>query len=160
MLSRNPTVLPADSQRLLVLLVLAWLFTLLLGTTVAAAEPQPTAAEKSEAAVDLPLIPKLDLGLLEIKNLEPTRNQTAKVSFEIHLSFPTGTDPQTIARLEHWQHRLREQVLVAVRGSELIDFVDPELVRLRKHILYRVNRVLQPLQAAEILLADFTYAAE
>ena len=140
----------------------AWLLFVSMGA--AAKETQPTKKQTddsaSEAVPQVLPIPKLDLGVLEIKNLEPTRNQTAKVTFAIHLAFTPGTDPAVVAELEHWQHRLREQVIVAVRSSELTDFTDPELLRLRKHLLYRINRVLKPIQVEAVLLADFTYSSE
>ncbi len=113
-----------------------------------------------ENAADTVALPKLDLGTLEIKNLEPTRNQTTKVNFGMHLTFPPDTDPATIKALSHWQHRIRDQVIVAIRIAELGDYIDPKLSRLRKHILYRINRLLKETPADDVLLADFTFSTE
>ena len=144
--------------------ILAWLLCLFAGnpTAVAAeAPPQgPDAVTTTEVATEKVVSPKLDLGLLEIKNLEPTRNQTSKVNFEMHLALPADTDPALVKALEHWQHRLREQVIVAIRVAELGDYLDPQLARLRKQILYRVNRTLKGTQAEDVLLANFMFSTE
>lgn len=113
-----------------------------------------------ETAPESVALPKLDLGTLEIKNLEPTRNQTSKVSFEMHLTFPPDTDPAAIEALSHWQHRIRDQVIVSIRIAELGDYIDPQLIRLRKQILYRINRLLKETPADDVLLADFTFSTE
>lgn len=137
-------------------------FVFLLLCPSAVAEDAPSQEQNTDVspAPEVTVIPKLDLGLLEVKNLEPTRNQTSKVTFGMHLAFAPGTDPAIVSALQHWQHRLREQVIVAIRVAELGDYLDPELLRLRKQILYRINRVLKGVQAEDILLADFTYSTE
>jgi hypothetical protein len=81
------------------------------------------------------------------------------MSFQIHLAFPKDTPSATIAALEHMQHRLREQVIVAVRTAELADLLDPQLHRFRKRILFRANRLLKEVQASDVLLANFTFSA-
>lgn len=136
---------------------------MILGSTAAAEDSLPeelASGPSTKAASGIVVLPKLDLGVLEIKNLEPTRNQTSKVTFAMHLTFPPETDPAIVTALENWQHRLREQVIIAIRVAELGDYMDPQLLRLRKQILYRINRVLKGIQAQDVLLADFTFSTE
>ena len=123
------------------------------------ASQNPQDKELNEKTLQIRWTPKLDLGSFEIQNLEPARALTSKITFELHLTLPEETSPADLATLEHWQHRLREQVIVAVRVSDIVDFLDPKLDRFRRHILYRVNRLLGQIKAQEVLLADFTFSA-
>ncbi|TWU30318.1 hypothetical protein [Bythopirellula polymerisocia] len=158
------TSLMINDKRIRFSKLLLCLLSIALGTSTAMGQEAPAedqgASASQEATTENVVQPKLDLGIIEIKNLEPTRNQTSKVTFEMHLTLPADTDPALVAALGHWQHRLREQVIVAIRVAELGDYLDPELVRLRKQILYRVNRLLKGTQAENVLLADFTFSTE
>jgi hypothetical protein len=122
-----------------------------------AAEAEPVEEEPIEGlAVTL----KLNLGNIELQNLEPTQGRTAHMSFDLHLVFDPKTDPKKIKELEKWQHRLREQVIVGVRATDIFDFLDPELKRFRKQILYRINRMLKDPVATDVLFANFTFSSQ
>jgi hypothetical protein len=123
------------------------------------AEPQAATEAKSDPS-KRPPIPTLDLGEMEVKNAEPPGNNAREMSFHVHLAFSKETSPATIDALEHMEHRLREQVLVAIRTAELADFLDPELQRFRRRILFRVNRLLKDVQASDVFLANFTFSTD
>jgi hypothetical protein len=122
-----------------------------------AAEAEPVEEEPIEG---LEVTLKLDLGKIELQNLEPTQGRTAHMSFDLHLVFDPKTDPKKIKELEKWQHRLREQVIVGVRATDIFDFLDPELKRFRKQILYRINRMLKDPVAIDALFANFTFSSQ
>lgn len=121
------------------------------------AKPEPVEEEPIEG---LEVTLKLNLGKIELQNLEPTQGRTAHMSFDFHLIFHPRTDPKKIKDLEAWQHRLREQVIVAVRATDIYDFLDPELKRFRKQILYRINRMLKDPVATDVLFANFTFSSQ
>ena len=122
----------------------------------AAEEPEETEEETEGIEVTL----KLNLGTIELQNLEPTQGRTAHMSFDLHLRFDPKTDPKFLRELEGWQHRLREQVIVAVRATDIFDFLDPELKRFRKQILYRINRMLKEPVVIDALFANFTFSSQ
>jgi hypothetical protein len=126
------------------------------GSTLAAEEPAKP--EKATEGIEVTL--KLNLGTIELQNLEPTQGRTAHMSFDLHLTFDPNTDPKFLRELEGWQHRLREQVIVAVRATEIFDFLDPELKRFRKQILYRINRMLKDPVVIDALFANFTFSSQ
>ncbi len=129
--------------------------------TYASAAPTEEAPQKnSKSSGDVEFTLKLDLGTIELMNLEPTQARTAHMSFDMHLVFDSKTDLKTIKKLEHWQHRLREQVIIAVRATEIHDFLDPELARFRKQILYRINRMLKEPIVTDALFANFTFSSQ
>ena len=101
--------------------------------------------------------PTIDLGSFAIRDYRPMRNETAKLNFSIHLSLSELAPDMVAEQLEHWRHRLRDQVIIAVRKSLAIDFQQPGLDVLRRRILLRLNRVLKKPLIAEALLPEFTY---
>lgn len=124
----------------------------------ASAPPVAEAAREKHETEGLEVTLKLNLGTIQLVNVEPTQGLTAHMSFDLHLKFDPQTDPQVIEELDHWQHRLREQVIVAARATEIHDILDPELKHFRKQILYRINRVLKAPIVTDALFANFTFS--
>jgi hypothetical protein len=119
---------------------------------------QRAAVEKIVEGVEITL--KLNLGTIEVINVEPTRGRTSKMSFDLHLTFDPQTDPKEIKALDGWQHRLREQVIVGVRATEIHWFLDPDLKHFRKQMLYRINRLIGKPIVNDVLFANFTFFSE
>jgi len=102
--------------------------------------------------------PTVDLGTFQVKDFRPSQNETLKLSFSIHLALHSSVKDSTVKQLERWQHRLRDQVIVAIRLSETIDFLEPNLSKFRRTISLRVNRALKGLLVSEALLTEFTFS--
>lgn len=130
------------------------------GKTEPVEDPAKEKEEEEEETEGIEVTLKLDLGTIELQNLEPTQGRTAHMSFDLHLRFDPKTDPEFLKGLEAWQHRLREQVIVAVRATDIFDFLDPELKRFRKQILYRINRMLKNPVVIDALFANFTFSSQ
>lgn len=101
--------------------------------------------------------PTVDLGKFQINDLRPTRNVTAKLTFSMHLAFSKELTKKQVEQLEGWKHRLRDQVITAVRISYVKDFQEPDLGRLRRNMLVRVNRIFQANLAEEVLLSEYLF---
>jgi hypothetical protein len=99
----------------------------------------------------------IDLGMFQVKDLRPSQNETAKIFFSVHLAMHQGVSQSTVKQLERWQHRLRDQVIIAIRLSEAQDFLEPDLAKFRRSISLRVNRVLKALLVSEAMLTEFTF---
>jgi hypothetical protein len=128
------------------------------GSGHGAPEEETAVVEEIVEGVEVTL--KLNLGTIEVINVEPTRGYTSKMSFDLHLTFDPKTDPKEIKALDGWQHRLREQVIVGVRATEIHWFIDPELKHFRKQMLYRINRLIGKPIASDVLFANFTFHSE
>ena len=98
----------------------------------------------------------VELGQFVLTELRPTRNETAKLRFTLHLQLRAGASSATAEALQHWKHRLRDQTITAVRTAEMIDFADPQLARLQKIIRLRINRALPTPLVDKLLLTGFT----
>jgi len=120
--------------------------------TQRAAEKTATPETKEKA-----VRPTLDLGNFKIHDLRPTRNETVRLTFKLHLALAPTTTEQQLAHLQHWQHRLRNQVIIAVRTVETKDFQAADLALLRRKILLRVNRLLKSHLAEEVLLTEYLF---
>jgi flagellar basal body-associated protein FliL len=122
------------------------------------AAEKPAVVEEIVEGVEVTL--KLDLGTIEVINVEPTRGRTSRMSFNLNLTLDPKTDPNEVKALDAWHHRLREQVIVGVRATEIHDFIDPDLTRFRKQMLYRINRLLGKPMVTDVLFANFTFYSE
>jgi len=114
--------------------------------------------EDSSVEVELATQMIMDLGHIEVENVEPIRNQTEKISVQIRLVLAESADEKVLASLEHWRHRLRDQVIIAIRSCNTSDFLEPELHRLRSQIQYRLKRTLKSRLVEDVLLADYSFA--
>ena len=101
-----------------------------------------------------------DLGRFVIKEVHPTRNETTKVSFEAHFSMASVITEADLENLQYWKHRLRDQIIIAIRTAHPKDFQEPELVRLRRIILFRAQQLLKAPLVENILLSEFTFSTE
>ena len=112
------------------------------------------AKEKEEEKIR----PVVDLGLFKVKDYRPIRNETIEVTFHLHLALQKTTNPKTVEKLEVWKHRLRNQVLIAVRLALRQDFLEKDLHRFRRIVQLRVNRLLKAQLIDEVLLTEFTFS--
>jgi len=119
-------------------------------------EVQDPAADEA-AIADVQVRPVVDLGRFQLRDLRPVSNVTAKLTFTMYLALPHSIDENTVAELERWQHRLRDQVIISVRKTETKDFLEPDLSLLRRNIVLRINRLLKVALVEEVLLTEFTF---
>ncbi len=123
-----------------------------------AQDPGEAASADAEPANEQETVrPTLDLGDFKINDLRPTRNETAKVTFSLHLAFSKDLTKAQVTQLARWKHRLRDQVITAIRITPTKDFQEPDLSRLRRKILIRVNRLFNTKIAEEVLLTEYLF---
>ncbi len=124
-----------------------------------AGDPAPPAEEATQAAPKKSAARRstLDLGDFKINDLRPTRNETAKLTFSLHLALKKDLTRKQVAQLERWKHRLRDQVITSVRIAATKDFQEPDLSRLRRTVLSRVNRLFPSKYADEVLLTEYLF---
>ncbi len=101
-----------------------------------------------------------DLGRFEIREVRPTRNETTKIDFEAYFAMSPEVSKQDFEKLKHWKHRFRDQVIIAVRTAQTKDFHEPQLLRLRRIILFRVGRMMREALVEDVLFSEFTFSME
>ncbi len=144
-----------------------WLVVSLLGIGVFQDAPawaqnaKNSETEKSDSAQPSKKVDRktIDLGKFNMRELRPIRNQTMEVSFAVHLAWSDSVDEKLAARLEHWRHRLRQQVIICIRTSDPTVLLEPSLAKLRRKIFLRVNRTLKSVIVEEVLFSSFSFSA-
>ena len=121
----------------------------------AAAQAVPEKSTKAE-----PERLTFNLGRFEIREVRTAREETTKISFVAYFAMSPDVSKEDLLTFEHRKHRLRDQVIIAVRAAQNLDFQEPELQRLRRLILFRVRRLLKEDVVQDILLSEFTFATE
>ena len=61
--------------------------------------------------------------------------------FALTLVLSNGVTKAEFHELESWKHRLRDQVIIAVRSAEAADFADPQLRRIQRLIMFRIRHM-------------------
>ena len=100
----------------------------------------------------------LDLGNFHLKDLRPTRNETIDVAFTAHVILSPKITEESYDILKKHQHRLRDQIIVAVRTAQTKDFREPDLSRLRRLIQIRIDQVLRVPVAEQLLLSEYQFS--
>lgn len=127
-------------------------------STAAGQEDSPPRQVEStdDSEQPLPVAPKLfALGDFYVREVRQTRNETVDVRFSLYLLLPPETSDQLVAQLQHRLQRLREQIIVAVRLTEMIDFLQPGLDRLQLIMRIRIQRLLGPGVIDGLYINDF-----
>lgn len=119
--------------------------------------PPDDATDPNAEAEEEPTRYIFNLGDFKINDLRPTRNVTAKLKFELHLTFTKSLTESQIEQLENWKHRLRDQVITTVRVTEMKYFHEPDLAMLSRTILIRVNRLFKAKLAEEVLFTKYMF---
>lgn len=100
---------------------------------------------------------EVDLGQFTVTAYQPVSNTTVRIDF--HLYGTVGVEDQTTFE-EAWlenTHRLRDQVIVTVRGCETTELTDAGLGLIKRKILEKTNRTLgKPLLQA-VIFSDFSF---
>ncbi|HMO86918.1 MAG TPA: hypothetical protein PKC18_18580 [Lacipirellulaceae bacterium] len=97
----------------------------------------------------------LDLGEFRIRSSRSTDREIADAKFTLHLVLSTSATAEDVQRLLQWRHRLRDQVIIAVRSAAPADYLDPQLKRLHRLILFRVKRLAASNMVIGVYLTDF-----
>jgi flagellar basal body-associated protein FliL len=118
----------------------------------------PDAAVSEEVVEAKKIRPIIDLGDFHVKDLRPSRNETLEVTFAMKIAFSPSVNKATVEALEKWKHRLRDQVIVAIRTAARTDFLEPGLNRFRRIVHLRVQRLLDARIVSDVLLTEFIFA--
>lgn len=104
--------------------------------------------------------PVLDLGTFRVEELRPTRNETIKVTFTAHLVLEPKLSEVELETLQNFHHRLRDQIIVAVRTAHTKDFREPGLDRLRRLIQIRVEQLLRAQVTENLLISEYQFTLD
>lgn len=143
----------ATTRTLLIALTLAALATPT-GAVAAQAEGAKEAANEAPAETSASAV---SLGEYSIRDLRTVEGTTLRINFQLYASVDADEAKSAVKEVEEHQHRIRNEVLIAIRLCEQHEFQEPDLDRVRRRILARLNRALPNLPIEKLLVGEFEY---
>lgn len=124
-------------------------------TPQADAENAP-AGEESEAA-EVENLVEIDLGQFSVAAYQPLTNSTLRIDFHLWGAVAEAEKGESEEILLHNAQRLREDVIITIRGAEVADLSDAGLGLIKRRILAKSNRLFgKPLLKA-VIFSDFSF---
>ncbi len=142
-----------------VLIPIPMIKVLSIALTLAAMAAPARAADAVDAAPVGPEAAPLAVSLGEFSISELRAVEGAKLRIHFHLYAGVDADEAESLRkqVEEHQHRIRNEVLIAIRLCEQHEFQEPGLDRVRRRVLARLNRSLPDLPIDRLLVGEFEY---
>jgi hypothetical protein len=121
-----------------------------------AKQPAEHGAEEP-AEIEIPVrTDVLNLGQFRVRGCRSSDKEIIDIQFGLWLVLSTDTTEADFHELENWRNRLRDQVIIAVRGAAPEDFLEPSLRRLERMMMFRIKRLPIGPQIIGAYLMDFT----
>ena len=101
-----------------------------------------------------------DLGQFGVTAYQPASNTTLRIDFHLYATIPHAEDVHFDEVYASSQHRIREQVIVTIRNSEIADLTDPGLGLIKRKILEKTNRLLGKAYLQNVVFSDFSFVEQ
>lgn len=139
------------STRCHLLLALAGL--LIATPTHAAEKPKDNVAEEPQSRGIL-------LGRFHIRDLRAVEGVKLRLSFALYAEVDEEDAESVAARVEKRKHRIRNEVITAVRTVDQAEFQEPGLEHFRRRLLMRLRRTESTLPIEQLLVGEFEFFTE
>ena len=137
------------------------LLALAVGLAIASPASATTAAprEKEDQAEPKP-IKTVMIGQFYIRDLRATEDAKVRLSFTLHAKIDAEEASEAERFVKRYKHRLRNEVITAIRTCEQNEFQEADLTRFRCRIHARLRRAMPKLKIERLLVGDFEYLFE
>lgn len=129
-------------------------------TLAASASASGGGGHAAPAAEEGPAIKAVSLGQYLISDLRAIEGAKLRISFELYLD----ADEEHLHELRElvgaYKHRIRSEVITAIRICEQTDFEEPDLDRMRSRVIARLKRALPELPIEKLYVGAFQYFNE
>ena len=131
----------------------------LVGVSGEAPEPESNPIMNELAAMDAEVKnqTEVDLGEFAVTAFQPLSNTTMRIDFHLYGTISKDDVADFEAAWQESQHRLRDQVIVTLRSSELGDLTDAGLGLIKRRILEKTNRTLGKPYLRSIIFSEFSF---
>ncbi len=127
--------------------------------TLSPASAADTATQEQEQAESLPIKTVL-IGQFFMRDLRVTEDAKVRLSFTLHAKIDPEHARVAERLVESHKHRLRNEVITAVRTCEQNEFQEPDLTRFRCRIQARLRRAMPQLPIEQLLVGEYEYLFE
>jgi flagellar FliL protein len=100
---------------------------------------------------------EVNLGSYHVVTFNTDTGTSLNIDFELYGTVLAKEETEFTHLFEANKVRLREQILVTLRGSEVADLSDPDLGLLKRQILEKTNRTLGKPLLSEAIFSKFSF---
>jgi hypothetical protein len=119
-------------------------------------KPAEQAHEEGKEKELEPLV-EVDLGQFSVAAYQPLTNSTQRIDFHLWGAVPEEEEAEAREILLHNAQRLREDVIVTVRGADVADLSDAGLGLIKRRILAKSNRLFGRPMLKSVIFSDFSF---
>lgn len=100
---------------------------------------------------------EIDLGDFSVSAYQPLSNTTLRIDFHLYGTVAEEDLTDVKAELDEQTNRIREDVIVTVRSSNIEDLTDAGLGLIKRRILDKTNRRLGKPYLKSVIFSDFSF---
>ena len=101
---------------------------------------------------------EVDMKQYDVTAFQPTSNTTLRINFHLFGIVYFEDQVEFEKLMAENQHRIREQILITVRSSEVTDLTDAGLGLIKRKILEKTNRALGKPLVQKVIFSDFAFS--
>ena len=123
---------------------------------------EETGSEESPADKEIALLAagemvEVSLGAYHVLSTNLATGSRTNVSFELFATVMKNEENDFLDLFQASEQRIREQITVTVRGSDMTDLTDPTLGLIKRRILEKTNRALGKPLLREAIFSSFSF---
>ncbi len=122
------------------------------------AADDPVAKLDNEAA-DGPTV-EVDLEEYSVTAYQPLSNTTLRIDFHLYGTVAESDQEEFNQLFTENKHRIREQVIVTIRSSEITDLTDAGLGLIKRKIHDKINRTTGKPLLKSVIVGDFSFVEQ
>jgi len=101
-----------------------------------------------------------ELGVFSVTAYQPVSNTTLRIDFTLSGTVLNEEVKEFRLRMKQNEKRIREQVNVTIRSSEINDLTDARLGLIKRKILEKTNRTLGRPLLQSVIIPDFSFVEQ
>jgi len=114
----------------------------------------------SDAASESPILTdmsEVSLGAYHVVTYDTDTGASLNVDFDLFATVQSNEESEFFTLFESNSHRIRDQIFITVRGTEVTDLTDPTLGLIKRKILEKTNRALGKPLLHEVVFSKFSF---
>jgi len=114
----------------------------------------------SEATSESPILTdmsEVSLGAFHVVTYDTDTGASLNVDFDLFATVQSNEEGEFFTLFESNSHRIRDQIFITVRGTEVTDLTDPTLGLIKRKILEKTNRALGKPLLHEVVFSKFSF---
>lgn len=103
---------------------------------------------------------EIDLEDYSVTAYQPLSNTTLRIDFHLYGTVPESRKAEFEKLFDESKHRVREQVIVTIRSSEITDLTDAGLGLIKRKLHDKINRTIGKTIVKTVIVSDFSFVEQ